>query len=178
MLLRFIHGAVYFLVLCKWLEYGALWSTAVVISVLEEKRGFEAFSSAAKLIKGGRMVGFILMLVYTVWRLSLGLPTFFEKWSFHRGVVYAVLDSSFLCVGQVMNWVVFVDKVQKQRTIKLMVFTLNNLISSNIKLVSLLIMHTNCLALTMLKLSFLFWVKFKRGAKNWGDRTHYSTPKK
>lgn len=108
MSLQFIHGAVYFLVLCKWLEYSALWSTAVVISVLEEKRGFEAFSCAAKLIKGRRMVGFVLMLGYAVWRLSLGLPTFFEKWSFHRGVVYAVLNSSFLCVGQIMNWVVFV----------------------------------------------------------------------
>lgn len=97
MLLQVIHGVVYFAGLSKWLEYSALWHSAVVLSVLEEKRGLEAFSSAAKLIKGRRIVGLVLMLVYTASKVSLAFPTFFENWSFHRGIVYAVLDSSY-CV--------------------------------------------------------------------------------
>lgn len=108
MFLQVIHGVVYFGALSKWLEYSALWHSAVVISVLEEKRGFEAFSSAVKLSKGRRIAGLVLMLVYSVWKLSLAFPTLFGNWSFPGGVVYAVLDSSLLCVGRVMSWVIFV----------------------------------------------------------------------
>lgn len=108
MLFLVLHGAVYFMTLCKWLEYCALSNIAVVISILVDKRRSEAFSSSSKLIKGRRIRGLFFMLVYTVWRLSLGLPPLFESWNFRTGISCAVPDSSILCVRKVMNWVVFV----------------------------------------------------------------------
>ncbi|KAF3431735.1 hypothetical protein FNV43_RR26471 [Rhamnella rubrinervis] len=65
-LLQVIHGVDYFVALVNCLEYSAVWHTAVVISVLEDERGFKEFSSAAKLIEGRRIVGWVFMLVYSV----------------------------------------------------------------------------------------------------------------
>ncbi|KAB2624695.1 hypothetical protein D8674_016355 [Pyrus ussuriensis x Pyrus communis] len=89
----------------KWVEYGAWWNLSVVVSILEkDNRGFEAFSDAAELSEGNTRRGFVLMLLYSVW--SFRFPTLIAKCTFPSVMAYDVLDTSFLCLGKVMNWVV------------------------------------------------------------------------
>ncbi|XP_038700768.1 uncharacterized protein LOC119997678 [Tripterygium wilfordii] len=48
-----------------------VWTLALVVSVLEDKRGIEALGKAAQLVKGMKLEGFLLNLVFTI--LSSGL---------------------------------------------------------------------------------------------------------
>lgn len=89
----------------KWVEYSAWWNLSVVVSILEKDNiGFEAFSDAAELSEGNTRRGFVLMLLYSVW--SFRFPTLIAKCTFPSVMAYDVLDTSFLCLGKVMNWVV------------------------------------------------------------------------
>lgn len=104
-LLQAINMVVPVVALDKWVEYGAWWNLSVVVSILEkDNRGFEAFSDAAELSEGNTRRGFVLMLLYSVW--SFRFPTLIAKCTFPSVIAYDVLDTSFLCLGKVMNWVV------------------------------------------------------------------------
>ncbi|XP_050130842.1 uncharacterized protein LOC126607333, partial [Malus sylvestris] len=104
-LLQAINMVVPVVAFDKWVEYGAWWNLSVVVSILEkDNRGFEAFSDAAELSEGNTRRGFVLMLLYCVW--SSRFPTLIAKFTFPSVIAYDVLDTSFLCLGKVMNWVV------------------------------------------------------------------------
>lgn len=90
------------------MKYSSLWETAVVISILEEKKLFEAFSSSAKLTQGRRISGAILSTIIVVVLAIMFAPTMFEGRTFNRGIDYVVHDWSLKCVGKAMSWVVFV----------------------------------------------------------------------
>ncbi|KAL6187461.1 hypothetical protein ACLB2K_038860 [Fragaria x ananassa] len=86
-------------------EFSAWWQVALVVSVLEEdKLQFDAFFTSAKLRKGNRFTGFVLMLLYFGWR-SLPNLLGLKRWSFTSGVAYAFVDRGLFCLGEVMNWV-------------------------------------------------------------------------
>ncbi|PQM40966.1 uncharacterized protein Pyn_14297 [Prunus yedoensis var. nudiflora] len=102
--LRGLHLIVYGVAFAKWAEYSAWWNLSVVVSILEENRGFEAISASSKLTKGNRLRGLIWMLLYSVW--SFKLPSLLATWTFPHILAYYYLDTSFLCLGKVINWVV------------------------------------------------------------------------
>ncbi|KAL6187087.1 hypothetical protein ACLB2K_043202 [Fragaria x ananassa] len=86
-------------------EFSAWWQVALVVSVLEEdKLQFFAFFTSAKLRKGNRFTGFVLMFLYFGWR-SLPNLLGLKRWSFTSGVAYAFVDRGLFCLGEVMNWV-------------------------------------------------------------------------
>ncbi|BFG16462.1 hypothetical protein CerSpe_027360 [Prunus speciosa] len=102
--LRGLHLIVYGVAFAKWAEYSAWWNLSVVVSILEENRGFEAISASSKLTKGNRLRGLIWMVLYSVW--SFKLPSLLATWTFPHILAYYYLDTSFLCLGKVINWVV------------------------------------------------------------------------
>ncbi|ONI30526.1 hypothetical protein PRUPE_1G255800 [Prunus persica] len=101
---RGLHLIVYGVAFAKWAEYSAWWNLSVVVSILEENRGIEAISASSKLTKGNRLRGLIWMLLYSVWRFKL--PSVLATWTFPHILASYYLDTSFVCLGKVINWVV------------------------------------------------------------------------
>lgn len=102
---RRLHLIVYGVAFAKGAEYSAWWNLSVVVSILEENRGFAVISASSKLTKGNRLRGFIWMLLYSVWRFKL--PSLLDTWTYPHILAYTYFDSSFSCLGKVINWVVF-----------------------------------------------------------------------
>lgn len=100
---RGLHLIVYGVAFAKWAEYSAWWNLSVVVSILEENRGI-AISASSKLTRGNRLRGLIWMLLYYVWRFKF--PSLLAAWTYPHILAYYYLDTSFVCLGKVINWVV------------------------------------------------------------------------
>lgn len=82
---------------------------ALVISVLEETYGIEAFELATYFSRGSTRRGLLLMLVFVAWEIVFRLPCLFGRWSERLGaIVFTSVFTGLICVGNLMKWVVCV----------------------------------------------------------------------
>ncbi|GMI70756.1 hypothetical protein like AT1G23850 [Hibiscus trionum] len=103
------HVAVFITLLIKYSEWSAGWNTALVISILEETFGIEAFQLSAYFGRGSTQRGLRLMLVFSVWEIVLRLPCLFGKCSERAGGMLFIYGStSLICIGNLMKWIVLV----------------------------------------------------------------------
>ncbi|KAL4318951.1 hypothetical protein GQ457_18G021380 [Hibiscus cannabinus] len=108
-LVTIFHVTVFIALLIKYSEWGAGWNMALVISILKETYGIEAFQLSAYFGRGSTQVGLRLMLVFTVWENVLRLPCLFGKCSERAGGTLFIYGSTgLICVGNLMKWVVLV----------------------------------------------------------------------
>ncbi|KAK8475043.1 hypothetical protein V6N13_090379 [Hibiscus sabdariffa] len=108
-LITIFHVTVFIALLIKYSEWGAGWNMALVISILEETYGIEAFQLSAYFGRGSTQGGLRLMLVFTVWENVLRLPCLFGKCSERAGGMLFIYGStSLICMGNLMKWVVLV----------------------------------------------------------------------
>ncbi|KAK8582855.1 hypothetical protein V6N13_069623 [Hibiscus sabdariffa] len=108
-LVTIFHVAVFIALLIKYSEWGAGWNMALVISILEETYGIEAFQLSAYFGRGSTQGGLRLMLAFTVWENVLRLPCLFGKCSERAGGMLFIYGStSLICMGNLMKWVVLV----------------------------------------------------------------------
>ncbi|XP_022735621.1 uncharacterized protein LOC111288985 [Durio zibethinus] len=103
------HVAVFIALLVKYAEWSAGWNMALVISVLEETYGIEAFELSAYFSRGSTQRGLLLMLVFVVWEIVFRLPCFFERYSERLGgILFSSVCTGLICIGNLMKWVVSV----------------------------------------------------------------------
>ena len=98
-----VCGTLFVLLLRKYLEWSALWNMSLVISILEGLYGVEALALSAFFSKGNERRGFVLMLVFFVWGLSLRLPCLYFGCS--EKELWIVPQISLFCFGNVLKWV-------------------------------------------------------------------------
>ncbi|XP_024189474.2 uncharacterized protein LOC112193524 [Rosa chinensis] len=111
----FFITSVYVLVLSTCSELlGFVWSAAsysfafsIVISILEGIHGTRAFGLVTYLSTGNEWGGFLLMLIFFAWEVTLRLPCLYFGCK-GRGNEMFVAQSSLLCLGNVFKLVVFV----------------------------------------------------------------------
>ncbi|XVF84934.1 hypothetical protein PTKIN_Ptkin17bG0078900 [Pterospermum kingtungense] len=103
-LITVFHVAVFIALLVKYSEWGAGWNTALVISVLEETFGIEAFELSAYFSRGSTQRGRFLMLVFVVWETVFRLNCLFGN----GAILFISVCTGFICVGNLMKWVVCV----------------------------------------------------------------------
>lgn len=89
-----------------YLAWNAIWNMSIVISILEGIHGTKAFGLATYLSFGNEWPGFLLMLIFFAWGVSLRLPCLYFGCK-ERGNAMYVAEISFLCFGNVFKWVVF-----------------------------------------------------------------------
>ncbi|XVE92450.1 hypothetical protein REPUB_Repub01dG0098400 [Reevesia pubescens] len=92
--------------LVKYLEWRAIWNISIVVSMLEEVHGAEALGLSAYFCRGSERQGFLLMLVFFVWGVSIRLACFYSG-CLEKGWG-TILRVSLICMGNVMKWVVCV----------------------------------------------------------------------
>lgn len=110
MLIYVFHGAAFTVLLMKYMEWSAGWNMNVVISILEDAYGSEAFELSAYFSRGSsKQQGLFLMLVFFAWGLILRLPCLFGGcYQKMGGIVFTFVYISLICTGHVMKWVVCV----------------------------------------------------------------------
>ncbi|XVE92451.1 hypothetical protein REPUB_Repub01dG0098500 [Reevesia pubescens] len=105
-LITIFHTAVFIALLAKYSEWSAGWNMALVISVLEETYGIEAFELSAYFSRGSTRRGLLLMLVFVVWEIVLRLPCLFGRCSERLGgIVFTSACTSLIFIGNLMKWV-------------------------------------------------------------------------
>ncbi|KAM7252091.1 hypothetical protein ACFE04_023974 [Oxalis oulophora] len=92
----------------KWLDYTIKWNIGIVVSILEDVNRRLIISRSEDLIKGNKLRGSLLMLVYFVWWSSSIVLTQNVKGSFVANLGWAFVQSSLICVGKIMLWLVCV----------------------------------------------------------------------
>ena len=108
-LITIFHVVVFIALLVKYSEWSAGWNMALVISVLEETYGIEAFELSAYFSRGSTQHGLLLMLVFVVWEIVLRLPCLFGRCSESLGgILFSSVCTSLICIGNLMKWVVCV----------------------------------------------------------------------
>ncbi|KAK6252577.1 hypothetical protein QUC31_014297 [Theobroma cacao] len=108
-LITIFHITIFIALLMKYSEWSAGWNMALVISVLEETYGIEAFELATYFSRGSTRRGLLLMLVFVAWEIVFRLPCLFGRWSERLGaIVFTSVFTSLICVGNLMKWVVCV----------------------------------------------------------------------
>lgn len=104
-----LFGGLFLALLIKYIEWSLVWNVGIVISVLEEKHGDIAIGVAAYLSRGSRRRGFLLMLVFLLWRLGLRLLCVYLFWGNKWGGARAaatVAQVLSVCLGNLFKWVV------------------------------------------------------------------------
>ncbi|PKI66940.1 uncharacterized protein LOC116211428 [Punica granatum] len=104
-----LSGVPFLALLMKYVEWRSIWNVGIVISVLEEKHGDIAIGVAAYLSKGSRRLGFLLMLVFFLWRLCLRSLCLYLVWGKRgtgTGVGATVAQVLGVCLGNLIKWVV------------------------------------------------------------------------
>ncbi|XP_074266347.1 uncharacterized protein LOC141588856 [Silene latifolia] len=110
LLLLGIHIMIFVALLYKYLDWSAFWNMTMVISVLEDETGLDAFGMAVHYGKqhSSNLTGLQLMLGFTGFSTLLRLLCVyggFSKWSL-TGVTCVVIG--LICVGYLVKWVAFV----------------------------------------------------------------------
>ncbi|XP_030497089.1 uncharacterized protein LOC115712840 [Cannabis sativa] len=104
-----VFGTVFVLLLGKYLEWNAMWSMSVVISILEEFYGVEAIALSVYFSKGNERRGFVLMLVFFVLGQCLRLSwfLFYDSYGIEQSELSIVpqICLVFFCLGNVLKWV-------------------------------------------------------------------------
>ncbi|KAF4395512.1 hypothetical protein G4B88_010976, partial [Cannabis sativa] len=104
-----VFGTVFVLLLGKYLEWNAMWSMSVVISILEEFYGLEAIALSVYFSKGNESRGFVLMLVFFVLGQCLRLSwfLFYDSYGIEQSELSIVpqICLVFFCLGNVLKWV-------------------------------------------------------------------------
>ncbi|KAI3412305.1 uncharacterized protein J3R85_017563 [Psidium guajava] len=106
-----IWGLISVVAMAKWLEYGAVWDVAIVLSISEDKDVFKALSTASSITKGSRIRGCVLMLLNFTWCFGLAVLGFYLRRSCSAKSTYAaavVAETGLVCAGTVVKWVVCV----------------------------------------------------------------------
>ncbi|KAM7252396.1 hypothetical protein ACFE04_024279 [Oxalis oulophora] len=104
------HMAAFVTLMVKYLEWSVGWNMSIVISVLNEDSGLDAFDRSAYYSKGSdKRQGSILMLVFFIWGFALRLPCMFAGCSCETiaGIGFTAVYSGLICIGTVLKWVVF-----------------------------------------------------------------------
>ncbi|CAI0627458.1 unnamed protein product [Linum tenue] len=104
-----VHGVAFVALLSKYVEWSGGWNASVVVSILGEEYGNEAFEVSAYFTRGSQFRGGMLMFVFFAWGVVLRLPCLFGGWSVvgnHVGFLLAFLGTVLICVGNVIKWVV------------------------------------------------------------------------
>lgn len=100
---------VFIALLTKYIEWCVVWNMGIVISVLEEKHGDVALVISAHLSRSTRHYGHLLMFVFFAWRLALRLSNLYVGWDTGgSGVVITAVHISFVCLANVLNWLIIV----------------------------------------------------------------------
>ncbi|XP_062002301.1 uncharacterized protein LOC133720143 [Rosa rugosa] len=93
--------------LTMYLAWNVIWNMSIVISILEGIHGTRAFGLVTYLSTGNEWGGFLLMLIFFDWEVTLRLPCLYFGCK-ERGNGMFVAQSSLLCLGNVFKLVVFV----------------------------------------------------------------------
>ncbi|KAK7843235.1 hypothetical protein CFP56_012815 [Quercus suber] len=112
------YGAIFLVLLVKYLEWSAMWNMSIVISVWEGIYGGEALALSAYFCKGSKGRGVLLMFVFYVWGLGLRLPCLL--FGCYEGGIGIVAQISLFCLGNVLKWVVCMEYFYdcKKRTLE------------------------------------------------------------
>ncbi|CAI0455388.1 unnamed protein product [Linum tenue] len=110
LLSQMVFGLVASALVVKYLEWSAIWNVGLVVSILEEKHGYIGIGVAGYISRGCRGRGFLLMVVFLVWRVFLrmvfGYYGYLNKESGSMVVLIAVGEGGLVWFGEVVNWVV------------------------------------------------------------------------
>lgn len=102
---RVLYKAACMALLANYMEWGAIWSMSIVISILENTHGANALMLSANLSRGRERQGLVLTLIFGVWGFGLRLACLFFKGYEGRGGIVAQIG--FLCTGNVVKWVAY-----------------------------------------------------------------------
>lgn len=83
------------------------WNLGFVVSVLEEKSGSEAIGKAAKIIKGKRLHGFILNLVFMILTLVIFLSDLTVKLAAANSVIIGFFVTVVLGLVNILRWMAY-----------------------------------------------------------------------
>ncbi|CAN0924454.1 hypothetical protein LINGRAHAP2_LOCUS34199 [Linum grandiflorum] len=109
---KVLFGSIFVALLAKYVGWRAIWNVGLVVSILEGKHGYIGIGVAGYISRGCRKRGFLLMLVFLVWRVVLKVGFWYywfclESYSSGYKVVLSVVGEGGLAwFGEVMNWVV------------------------------------------------------------------------
>jgi hypothetical protein len=103
-----VFALVFIGLLSKYIEWSAVWNMGILISILEEKHGDVALIISAYLSRGSRQRGFLLMLVYFLWRFALRLGCVYVGWDKGgSGVAVTAVHASLVCLAKMWLWLIF-----------------------------------------------------------------------
>ncbi|GFY88301.1 hypothetical protein Acr_06g0002410 [Actinidia rufa] len=102
-LLVIVFAAAFIALLTKYLEWSAMWNMSIVISVLEEVCGTEAYALSDRFSRGNNGYGLLLMLVFFLW--GFVLRSLCLRFGCYEKVGGIVVPASLLWVGNLIKWV-------------------------------------------------------------------------
>ncbi|KAK6913128.1 hypothetical protein RJ641_022729 [Dillenia turbinata] len=99
----------FFALFVKYMEWSAVWNMGIVISILEENKiGDIAIGVSAYVSKGRRRLGFLLNLVFFLWRYGLRFLCLYFWWvGNHIAIRVTIWCVGLACLGTSMKWVLF-----------------------------------------------------------------------
>ncbi|KAL9240935.1 hypothetical protein vseg_015100 [Gypsophila vaccaria] len=106
-LLLGIHTMMFVALLYKYLHWSSFWNMSMVISVLEEETGLDAFGMTGYYGKHCRPTGFQLMLGFVGFAVVLRLPYLYGGLSNH-GVGFTSVIIGSICLESLVKWIAFV----------------------------------------------------------------------
>lgn len=99
-----MYGVALVVMLAKYLEWSAVWSVGIVISILEEKiYGVQALALSLLFTRDSKRQGRLLMLVFLAWGLGLRLASLYA--GCYEGGTGIIVQISLFCIGNVIKWV-------------------------------------------------------------------------
>ncbi|KAL5548967.1 hypothetical protein UlMin_004198 [Ulmus minor] len=109
--MSFFSILVFILVAILYLYLAVVWTLALVVSVLEEKSGVEALEKARELVKGTRLKGFLLKvlfgILYYVMLQLFGWMMISNQESLSLNLVLALVVVNFLCLVKTFSLIAY-----------------------------------------------------------------------
>ena len=120
-----VFSIVFIALFTKYLEWSSVWNLGIVISILEEKQyGDVALVISSSLSRESRIVGLVVVLLFSAWRVVLRLWCFYVGWNIGTSrVAITTVEVGFVTMANVLKWVIFVVyfyDCKKQRSEKAM----------------------------------------------------------
>ncbi|KAK9707361.1 hypothetical protein RND81_07G192300 [Saponaria officinalis] len=108
-LLAGIHTMMFVALLYKYLHWSAFWNMSMVISILEDETGLDAFGMTGYYGKHCKPTGFQLMLGFVGFNIFLRLPYLYGGLGIgNQGVGFTSAVIGFVCLGSLVKWIAFV----------------------------------------------------------------------
>lgn len=99
-----LFAAACLVLLTKYLEWSAIWTMSIAISVLEKGIcGRGAFALSDRFSRDSKGDGLLLMLVFFLW--ELGLRSLCLYFGCYKRVGGVIVSAALICVGNVIKWV-------------------------------------------------------------------------